>query len=217
MLSMGLLSSLLESEMDNEVLDIEKDSLGLSELDDLIESILRNGTGISAGLEEAKEIRITSDAHADHWIERANAIQEEIESVKEITKVKIQQKKEAYESWRDKRINTLQNELEFYEHHLQNYAQEKLQDSRKKSYNLPSGTIGFRKNAQSIDIKDKDAIFDFAMENELDGIIRIKKELDVSKVKKEIQLVDDRYMLMGTDVTEYVESIPEQQKFYIKH
>lgn len=102
--------------------------------------------------------RIDSQQKANYFIKVIGARQKEIDEINEVCDEEIAKTTKRVNSFRESRVSSLVNEIEFIKGMLQNYAAHELANSKKKSIKLPYGTIGYKKQQTKWDYNDDELL-----------------------------------------------------------
>ena len=106
--------------------------------------------------------------------------------------------------WKNKELEKLQNEREFFEGLLQEYfLREKAVDPKFK-INTPYGKVSSRKQQPEYKY-DVDKFIEWAKDNNHDNLIRTRYEVDKAKTKKSFVISGDK--LVDVDTGEIVEGV----------
>lgn len=107
------------------------------------------------------------------------------------------------QSWIDKKANTINSAIDFLSSQMRNY----LKQNQLKSLSLPNGSIGFRKQQDTIEIIDE-TLFLTTANSELLRHIPEKFEADLKSIKDHIKKT--------SEIPAGVELKTKQDKFYYK-
>lgn len=142
-------------------------------------------------------------------IKQLKGKQEEVDNLaeKEINKIKM---------WQDKENNKLDNEIEFFEGMLEEYARDlKNDDADFKTLKLPSGDLKFRKQRPKY-IYDNEKLISYAEENFTD-LVEVKKRVSKRELKKSIDIVNGKAINVETgEIVEGIEVKERGERFSIK-
>ena len=112
--------------------------------------------------EESLVTVITSDAQADRIIGIIQSYREDMKTVKERAKETIDDYKFRVELWRDKQLETMDKQIEFYKGLLEDYY--KAHSDGKKKMKFPSGNIGIYATRESYKWEDEKALAEYFVE-----------------------------------------------------
>ena len=129
---------------------------------------------------------IDSEEKADWALRKIKEAENEIEKAEYFAETQIRQ----IENWRIKQTDKHYESIEYFQSLLAEYLQNKRkEDPKLKSITLPTGNVGFRKR-QPKWVYNDDVLLK-ALENEnMNDLIRVKKELNKKAIKKEFKVVD---------------------------
>ncbi|MFW5961838.1 MAG: host-nuclease inhibitor Gam family protein, partial [bacterium] len=128
----------------------------------------------------------------------------------------IQKEIDEVNQWLKSENCNLDNDIEYMESMLRVYAEQlKSDDPKLKTHKLPFGQLQFRKQRDKWKY-DNDKLLEFA-ENNLEDIIKIKKQVDKRKLKKKIKVVGSKAVVADTgEVIGGIEVIKRGEKFKVK-
>jgi len=129
---------------------------------------------------------------------------------------KLKEEIKEIENWRDEENNKLQNNIEFMENKLYDYALRlREEDPELKTINLPFGKLKFRKQRPKWKYDD-DKLLEF-LENNYPKLVRVKKNPDKRKLKKKANVTNDKAVLPDTgEIVEGVQITDRPEKFKVE-
>lgn len=145
---------------------------------------------------------------ADWAMGKIKLEREKMAQNEELVKARIEQLQE----WLKKKNEASQGSITFFENLLVPFVQEQIKDSKKKSINLPSGTVGFRKATKTI--KDDKLILDFVRAN-CSKYIKLEEKLDMAGFKKSCTVAGGRLITSDGEVVPGYE-VTEENVLYTK-
>ena len=174
---------------------------------------------------EFKEITaITSDAQANRLIGIIKNNKEEMKLAAARAKEVISDYKYKVELWRDKTIEGLDNQNQFYLKMLNDYFLAKSPD--KKKLKLPNGNMGIYAVRESYNWTDEKALIDFIMEesqkseyqesDEFSGLLKYKAELNKEAIKSRLVFDQDGNSYINGVLIPYVDHVEKSEAFNVK-
>lgn len=136
-------------------------------------------------------------------LERAKMAQNE-----ELARARIEQ----LEVWLAKKNEASENTIAFFENKLIPFVEEQIKGSKKKSINLPSGTVGFKKTTKTT--KDDRAVLDFVRAN-YGEYVKLEEKLDLTGFKKTCTIENGHLITADGEVVPGYE-VEEQNVIYTK-
>lgn len=109
----------------------------------------------------------------------------------------VQARIEQLQAWLKKQNESSEGTIAFFENLLVPFVKEQIKGSRKKSINLPSGTVGFKKSTKTT--KDDAAIMEF-VKNNYSEYIKVKESVDMAEFKKACKVVDGKLITVEGEV-----------------
>lgn len=157
--------------------------------------------------------KIENDEQANWALRKIMHIEEEIEASRELADAEIKKIK----SWLEKTEKQLNNDKEYFEELLLEYAkQEKIHEQRKKSKALPNGRIRFRKVPAKWEMDNKKVVEELERIGRTD-LIRIKKEPKKTDIKRELVVNKGKAVLPETgEVIDGITVLDQGLKFEVK-
>lgn len=146
--------------------------------EDLLELQAEMGSDfIQLNLDEGVVLDTDLQVSADRMLAKAKSLQAEIAQILEIGRRRAQDMME----WADNQVAGKQRQLKYLSGVLEYIASSVSFRGKSKSYQLPSGTIGRRKQQPNLKIIDQEAAIKFSTEN---GIpTKLVEEAKVSELK----------------------------------
>jgi hypothetical protein len=164
--------------------------------------------------EELKEsFRITDDAGAV-WAMRKLAVQQQqIKTNREI----YETEKFRIDQWLEKVDAKPQQSANYFIAILTEYARSQRAESGRKSIQLPHGVIKSRVTNSKIKVEDVELFIKWAETNNLEDLVRIKKEPAVSDFKTVFEISGDKAVHVATgEIVEGVVIAPESINFSVE-
>lgn len=191
-----------------------------SEFTDFLEEFLMEDEakelGITLGEEEEETPTVDSPSTANFYLKLMNRIQENIDDVNQICDEEIEKHNKRVETFRDEKLRTFTKQYAYYEGLLKNFTEHQLVNSKKKSVNLPFGTLSMKKQPAKWDYNDEEL---------LAWMKKNKPELINSKVSESVDKKQVK-SLVGKDVVGEIEIdgkkvdgvvvTPQPDKFSVK-
>ena len=142
--------------------------------------------------EESQVTVITSDAQADRIIGIIQGYRDDMKTVKERAKETIDDYKFRVELWRDKQLETMEKQIEFYKGLLEDYY--KAHSDGKKKMKFPSGNIGIYATRESYKWEDEKGLIAHLVEQSKNNPIvygftlTYEPKLDKEKIKSMVTI-----------------------------
>lgn len=173
---------------------------------------------IDSQIDSKKEgFSINTPELADWALEKISYFKKKMAKDEETAKKKIQ----IINEWKANEDKENISQILHFESMLMPYAEQQLKDSKKRSFNLPSGTIGFRKSSVKFTI-DGDAVdskneklIKFIKENAVSYLVT-KEEVDWSEFKKTLKIIDEKVVSVDGEVLDNFKAIVGEDNFYVK-
>src|SRR5690625_961543 len=129
---------------------------------------------------------IDSDDKADWALRKIKEAENEIEKVEYFAESQVRQ----IENWKAKETDKHHESIDYFQSLLAEYLHNKRkEDPKLKSITLPTGNVGFRKRQPKWVYNDEVLLESLESEN-MNDLIRVKKELNKKAIKKEFKVVD---------------------------
>ena len=125
----------LIDELKNSIIDDEARELGLNDLDDNYKILDADG--------------------ANFFLKRLDELKAEENEINEMCNNEIEKFAQRVNTFRDNRLRTITNTQNYFKSLLQQYAEEQLANSEKKSIKLPFGTLQFRSSGVKYNYDDE--------------------------------------------------------------
>lgn len=92
-------------------------------------------------------------------------------------------------SWLESELSTIESSKKYFEVKIQEYHMNMLEnDPKAKTISTPYGKTKARKSAATVEAKDKEALLQYAIENNMDDYL--KTELKWGEMKKSLQIAE---------------------------
>lgn len=104
--------------------------------------------------------------------------------------------------------------IEYFKELLKPFAMEQLQGSRKKTLNLPSGSLSFKKQAPEF-VKNDEELLAFAKES-VPEFVKIKESVDWGEMKKTCQIDNNRLVTADGEIVRGVTVNERDDTFTVK-
>ena len=167
---------------------------------------------------------IKSDAQANRLIGIIKNNKEEMKLAAAKAKEVISDYKYRVELWRDKTIDSLENQNQMYLKMLNEYYQAKSPDGKKMKF--PNGSIGIYAVRESYNWTDEKALLDYIMEESqnpdleasgvFDGLLRYKAELNKDALKSKLQFDSNGEAFINGIHIPFVEHVEKSEAFNVK-
>lgn len=162
-------------------------------------------------------------AFADELVETINGYQREIDTAKQLAKLKKELAIKKIDDWLEGTTGELQQLIDEKSALLEPIIQKQLDGKNKKSIRLPSGIAGFRKSnatftidGEKIDGKSEQ-LLELVKEHNLNGYIVTKEYVDWANLKKTLKVVSDGLVVSEDgEILQNIEAMPEDDVFYVK-
>lgn len=113
------------------------------------------------------------------------------------------------------KVNSEENgSIEYFKELLKPFAMEQLQGSRKKTLNLPSGSLSFKKQAPEF-VKNDDELLAFAKES-VPEFVKIKESVDWGEMKKTCYIEGNRLVTVDGEIVQGVTVNERDDVFTVK-
>lgn len=184
-------------------------------LDELYESIAdEEAEQLGIDINDEK-YRILDDSQANFFLRRLGELNAENQKINEMCDAEIKAFVEKVNSYRESKLKTNKGTIDFFSTLLERYAHSQLEGTKKKSLKLPFGTLQFRTVPEKLSYTDSDIVLKTLENNNLNELIRTKKEIDKTNLKKAVSVVEGKVFLNGIEL-EGIEVEPEQTSFSVK-
>lgn len=118
--------------------------------------------------------------------------------------------------WEQKETQSNKDSIAFFEHKLSEYLYEKRKTDKKAVIKTPHGRVSTRKQPDSWEIKEDDAIKEFE-ELGLNDFVRIKKEINKKDLKKAVNITEEgKAVTEDGEVLRFVKVVPQGETVVVK-
>lgn len=154
---------------------------------------------------------------ADWALRKISYYQNKIEEAKELKEKRIQQ----FNDWFKKETQENDRQIEYFESLLAPYADKELQGSKKRSFTLPNGTLGFRKSSDKFTIDDEVVSGDNEkliklLEKNNPELIITKKTANWGDFKKTLKICEGKVISSDGEILEIMKADRGTDVFYTK-
>jgi hypothetical protein len=170
-----------------------------------------------SGAAEVQGFVIDDIDKADWAVRKISFYQQRIDDAKALADTRIQQ----INAWLDKETQDNIKQIAFFESVLRPFADAQLLGSKKRSFNLPSGTIGFRKAGIKFQIDGEpvsgksDKLTKWVKENQKDYLV-VKEETDWGEFKKTLRVHEGKAITADGETIPGVTADIPPDSFYVK-
>lgn len=174
--------------------------------------------------EEAEELgidinnehyKILDDSQANFFLRRLAELKEENNKINEMCDAEINSFIEKVNKFRENKLKANDGTIEYFTALLERYAINELANTNKKSLKLPFGTLQFRTSPEKFNYVDSDIVLKLLENNNFNELIRTKKEIDKTNLKKAVSIRDGKAFIEDIEI-EGLEIEPSQTSFSIK-
>lgn len=164
--------------------------------------------------EELKEsFKILDDAGAVWAMRKLSVHNEQIQTNREIAEAE----KARIDHWLEKVNAKPQQSVDYFTAILTEYARSQRAESGRKSIQLPHGVVKSRITNSKIKVEDVELFIKWAETNNLEDLVRVKKEPAVSDFKTVLEISGDKAVHVATgEIVEGVTITPESINFSIE-
>lgn len=172
---------------------------------------------IGANMPEGEQLSDV-DARIDWLLEQIAERQDQIEHVKAVARRRI----DMIRSWQEDETAKVGREIEWLEGQIRLNAPKTVDDlqalygTRKKSISLPSGTVGFRSSADTVEVEDEEKALAWA-ETACPDAIKVKRSVLKTPIKA---LLAEGGVLTTGEKCDPDENglrfVPGEESFYVK-
>lgn len=164
----------------------------MEEIDDLEVSEL----GINI---DDTDFRVMNKSQANFFLRKIRDLEADNAEIENFCKEQIRSFTEKTENYKNKKLNSNINTIEYFKTLLQQYADSEIEKNpKKKSYKLPFGTIGYKKSQDKLLIENEKSVIEFLKENNIPGVRVVEKEtLDKMLLKSSIETREDGFYIDG--------------------
>lgn len=169
------------------------------------------------GEEEKDAPMIDSMQKANYFLKLVKNIEADMNTINELCDEEINKTTNRVNNYREAQLLPLIRTYNYYSKLLQNYAENQLMDSKKRSVKLPNGTLSISKQAPTYDYED-DTIIDWLLENKIEKYVttKIENKLDKREFKKAIELDDEGNAIYENKTVPGLTITPKDDKFIIR-
>lgn len=164
---------------------------------------------------EEEGFRIIDVNQANFFLRQLAKLQEEKKAINDMCDKEIEAFVLKVNSFRNSKLQTLENTENYFNTLLEKFAAAELADSNKKSLKLPFGTLQYRTTPAGYKYNNEEAIFNYIKSNNLNEFIRTKQDIDKTKLKKALLTKDGKVYLNGEELEDIVPT-EQETKFSIK-
>lgn len=200
----------ITTDLENEKKEVQT---GNSFLDDLLEFIDEAEVEELELQKEKDGFKIETIDQANYITKKVKQIRSEMEEAKEIAEAQLKAYEEKVNAWLSSVTKPLERQEEFYLLLLEQFAKEKLKDTKKRSLKLIEGTLQFKKQQDKYEYDDKELIA-FAEKN-LKDYVKYKPSVDKNKLKKDGKVKEGK-LYIGDKEVKGVKVISREDKFSVK-
>jgi len=93
------------------------------------------------------------------------------------------------DAWKDRELKSIEGDMAYFQSILESFYREQREADPKFKLSTPWGKVSSRKTKKWI--YDDERVMAYIEENELDGLMRVKKELDKATIKKAFKVADN--------------------------
>ena len=169
------------------------------------------------GEEEKDAPMIDSMQKANYFLKLVKNIEADMKVINELCDEEIKKTTDRVNAYKEAQLLPLARTINYYSKLLQNYAENQLIDSKKRSVKLPNGTLSISKQAPTYDYEDE-TIMDWLLQNKIEKYIttKIENKLDKREFKKAIELDDEGNAIIEGKVIPGLTITPKEDKFTIR-
>lgn len=165
------------------------------------------------GIEEDEGFKIESIEQANYFARKLREVREERQEAEAAAKEQIEAYKERVDRWLSSVTSPLEYEEERILALLEQFAEEKLSGSNKRSLKLIEGTLQFRKQQPKFEYNDE-VLLDYA-QAQLPQFIKTKPSVDKADLKKHVKVKEGKAYL-GDDLVPGITITELPDKFDVK-
>ena len=189
-------------------------------IDDLEEFMLQAeiqelGVKLAGDMEDDEKLLVRNKTDADFYIKMIAKLRAQKEEINEFVDKEIERQLNMYEEYRKERMKPLDNQIAFYENALKTFAMNELESTGKKTIKLPNGTLSIKKQQPKYIYNDEE-VLEYLQQNNLEHLIRTKKELDKKELKKAATLNNNNELVIDDKVVPGAMAVPQEDKFEVK-
>jgi hypothetical protein len=160
---------------------------------------------------------IDNQDKADWALRKIKHSQQKIDEAKELKEKRIAQ----INLWYNAIECENNNQISYFESLLTPYAETQLKGSKKRSFNLPNGTIGFRKSGDKFtidgeEVGSKSEKLIKLLEESYVSFVEVEKKANWGEFKKTLQIKGDKVITADGEVLEDIKVELGKDRFYAK-
>jgi hypothetical protein len=141
---------------------------------------------------------IDNQEQANYLLGKLNALETQITDAETTAGKYLSKTAARVENWKQSVVTPLRAKADVYKSLLRGWAEQQLTGARSKQIKLINGTLKFKTTAK-YDYQDEAAILDFLTRHSPD-CLRVKREIDKSRLKTAGTVADERLLLDGQPV-----------------
>jgi hypothetical protein len=163
--------------------------------------------------DQEERFKIENDGQADWALEKIIDLKEkqkENEELAEERKAPLEKKIAKIEAWQDRQNEKLQDNIEYFEGLLTEYAMNLKEDDEDiKTYSLPFGKLKFRKQRPKWKYHDS-MLLNSIKKADRDDLIKIKESVDKREFKKQVEVAGNQ--VVNPETGEVIEGVEVQER-----
>ncbi|WP_371378798.1 host-nuclease inhibitor Gam family protein [Sporomusa aerivorans] len=170
-----------------------------------------------SGATEQQGFVIDTMDRADWAVRKIGVYQQKIDEIQALAESRIKH----IQDWAEKETQGNLQQIAFFESLIRPFAEQQLKGSKKRSLNLPSGTVGFRKGGTKFFIdgelvsRKNEKLTKWVKENAVSFLV-IKEEADWDELKKTITVLAGKAATADGEVIPGVVANEQPDSFYVK-
>lgn len=149
--------------------------------------------------EEDSEYKIIDDSTANYYLRKLEEIKNQENEINTLCDDELNRLTEKINLFRNSRLKTLSNTENYLTKKLEEYAEEKLKDSNKKSLKLPFGTLQFKKTPNKYEYDDT-ILLNYLTENKLNDYLNIKTSPNKTQIKKAGKIENNKLYIDNQEI-----------------
>lgn len=161
--------------------------------------------------EQNEGFSIQSLNEADWALRKIAALNKQKEEKAGLAKERI----EFYKNWLTKETESIEQSISYFEMLLGKYLLEQRKTDKKFKISTPFGKVSTRKQPPKWELNDE-KVLAALKENEMDGLIRIKEEVNKVELKKAVSIQAGRAITEDGVILEGVTVIEQPEKIVVK-
>ena len=139
--------------------------------------------------------KIENTNQANYYVKKLKEIQEQKEDITETCQRQIRSYTEKVNAWQERMFSNLDNEENYYNNLLKDYALEQLEGTKKKTLKLIEGTLSFRKTQPKYTY-DEDNAIQFIENTDL-PYLKTKATLELNDLDLTYEIKDDNQLYIN--------------------